>query len=179
MLDLGRTGEIRMSSNSDLWETLLGRTFFCWTVILLNIWKHIFDQEILILSHNFQTGFLRHSWWKKLHIFKLQNSVSFIICGFPGGSVVKESPCNAGGSEILVRSLGWGDPLEGDMATHSNNLPGKTPWTEEHGWLQSMGSQRVRHDLASKEQQQYQWDHHCKQDSEHTFHSQNILHTLL
>ena len=153
-------GNQNMSSHSDLWEILLGKTFFCWNVILLNIWKYIFDQEILILSHDFRTGFLRHSWWKKLHMFKLHNSVSFIICGFPGGSVVKESSCNAGDSEILVRSLGWEDLLEEDMATHSNNLPGKIPWTEEHGWLQSMGSQSIRHDLAT-EQQQLHNTHHC------------------
>ena len=45
-----------------------------------------------------------------------------------------------------VRSLGWEDPLEKEMTTHSNTLAWKIPWTEEHGRLQSMGSQRVRHD---------------------------------
>ena len=45
-----------------------------------------------------------------------------------------------------VRSLGWEDPLEKEMTTHSNTLTWKIPWTEEHGRLQSMGSQRVRHD---------------------------------
>ena len=45
-----------------------------------------------------------------------------------------------------VRSLGWEDPLEKEMATHSSVLAWKIPWTEEPGRLQSMGSQRVRHD---------------------------------
>ena len=48
--------------------------------------------------------------------------------------------------ETQVRSLGWEDPLEKEMATHSSTLVWKMPWTEEHGRLQSMGSQRVGHD---------------------------------
>ena len=55
---------------------------------------------------------------------------------------------------IWVRSLGWEDPLEEEMATHSSILSWKIPWTEESGGLQSMGSQRVGHDLAPKQQQQ-------------------------
>ena len=45
-----------------------------------------------------------------------------------------------------VRSLDWEDPLEEGMATHSNILSWRIPGTEEPGGLQSMGSQRVRHD---------------------------------
>ena len=48
--------------------------------------------------------------------------------------------------ETLVRSLGWEDPLEKEMATHSSTLAWKILWTGEHGRLQSMGSQRVGHD---------------------------------
>ena len=48
--------------------------------------------------------------------------------------------------ETWVRSLGWEDPLEKGMATHSSNLAWRIPWTEETGGLQSMGSQRVRND---------------------------------
>ena len=48
--------------------------------------------------------------------------------------------------ETWVRSLGWEDPLEKEMATHSSILAWRIPWTEEPGGLQSMGSQRVRHD---------------------------------
>ena len=47
--------------------------------------------------------------------------------------------------ETRVRSPGGKDPLEKEMATHSSTFAWKTPWTEEHGRLQSMGSQRVRH----------------------------------
>ena len=48
--------------------------------------------------------------------------------------------------ETQVRSLGREDPLGKEMATHSSILAWRTPWMEEHGRLQSMGSQRVRHD---------------------------------
>ena len=48
--------------------------------------------------------------------------------------------------EIWVRSLGWEDPLEKGMATHSSILIWRIPWTEEPGRLQSMGSQKVGHD---------------------------------
>ena len=47
--------------------------------------------------------------------------------------------------ETRVQSLGREDPLEKDMATHPSILAWKIPWTEEHCRLQSMGSQRVRH----------------------------------
>ena len=48
--------------------------------------------------------------------------------------------------ETRVRSLGREDPLEKEMATHSSILAWKSPWTEKPDRLQSMGSQRVRHD---------------------------------
>ena len=48
--------------------------------------------------------------------------------------------------EIWVRPLGWEDPLEKEMGTHSSILAWRIPWTEEPGGLQSTGSQRVGHD---------------------------------
>ena len=47
--------------------------------------------------------------------------------------------------ETRVRSLDWEDPLEKKMAIHSSTIAWKILWTEEPGRLQSMGSQRVRH----------------------------------
>ena len=47
--------------------------------------------------------------------------------------------------ETRVRSLGWDDPLEKGMATHSSILAWRIPWTEKSGGLQSMGLQRVGH----------------------------------
>ena len=48
--------------------------------------------------------------------------------------------------ETQVQSLGWEDLLEKEMGTHSSTLAWKIPWMEEPGSLQSIGSQRVRHD---------------------------------
>ena len=48
--------------------------------------------------------------------------------------------------ETRVRSLGWEDSLEKEIAIHSRTVAWKIPWTEEPGRLQSMGSQRVGHD---------------------------------
>ena len=48
--------------------------------------------------------------------------------------------------ETQVPSLGWEDPLEKEMATHSTTRAWKIPWTEESGRLQSMELQRVGHD---------------------------------
>ena len=53
---------------------------------------------------------------------------------------------------MRVRFLGQEDSLEKDMAIHSSILVQRIPWTEEPGGLQSTGSQRVRHDLATKQQ---------------------------
>ena len=62
--------------------------------------------------------------------------------GFPGGSEVKASACNAGDlGSILV----WEDPLEKEMATHSSILAWRIPWMEELGGLESTGLQRVGH----------------------------------
>ena len=47
--------------------------------------------------------------------------------------------------ETWVQSLGWEDPLEESMATHTSTFAWRIPWTEDPGGLQSMGSQRVRH----------------------------------
>ena len=71
----------------------------------------------------------------------------YINTGFPGSSVV-ESISNAGGMGLIPGKA----PLEKGMTSHSSILAWKIPWTEEPDRLQSMGSQRVRHDLATKQQ---------------------------
>ena len=55
---------------------------------------------------------------------------------FPGGSVVKNPPAV---QETQVQSLGWEDPLEEDMATHTRILAWRVSWTEEPAGLQSIG----------------------------------------
>ena len=56
--------------------------------------------------------------------------------------VVKNSPDTVAD----LRDMGWEDPLEKGMATHSSILAWRIPWTKEPGRLQSMGLHRVRHD---------------------------------
>ena len=56
---------------------------------------------------------------------------------------------------MWVGSLDQEDPLEEGMATHSSTLAWEISWTEESGGLQSMGSQKVGHDLATKQQQSH------------------------
>ena len=79
-------------------------------------------------------------FWGQLNLF----------WGFPGGSVVKNPHAM---QETQIQSLGQEDPLEKEMATHSSILDWEIPWTEEPGGLQSMRSQRVGHDLVTKQQQ--------------------------
>ena len=62
---------------------------------------------------------------------------------FPWWLRIKHLPAK---QETRVQSLGWEDPLEKEMATHSSTLAWRIPWTEEPGRLQSTGSQRVGHD---------------------------------
>ena len=66
----------------------------------------------------------------------------YVEMGFPVGSDGKE--------ESRLQSVGWEDPLEEGMATHSHILTWEIPWTEEPGRLQSMGSHKVGHDLMTK-----------------------------
>ena len=67
--------------------------------------------------------------------------------GFPEDSVVKNLPVM---QEIWVQSLGQEDPLEKEREAHSSILAWEIPWTEEPDGLQSMGTQRVGHDLMTK-----------------------------
>ena len=61
---------------------------------------------------------------------------------------VKNPPAMQEPQETRVQSLSQEDPLEEEMTTHSSTLAWETPWTEDPGGLQPMGSQRVRHDWA-------------------------------
>ena len=60
--------------------------------------------------------------------------------------MVQNLPAMQESQEMQVQSLGREDPLEEGMATHSSILTWRIPWSEEPGGLQSMGSQRVKHD---------------------------------
>ena len=71
--------------------------------------------------------------------------------------MVNNPPADAGDQEAWVRSLVREDPLEEGTATHSSVLAWRIPWTEEPGGLQSMGSQRVRHDRSDLARMQDAW----------------------
>ena len=58
---------------------------------------------------------------------------------------------------MQLQSLSWEDPLEEEMATHRSVLAWKFPWAEEPGGLQSVGLQRVRHNLVAEQQQKIPW----------------------
>ena len=84
----------------------------------------------------------------KFNFFFLNLTEDKETTGFPGSSVVKNPPANAEASSIPES----GRPLEKEMTTHSSILAWEIPWTEEPGSSQSIKSQRVGHDLVTKQQ---------------------------
>ena len=72
------------------------------------------------------------------------------MLSFPSGSVVKNPPAMQETQEMQVWSLGWEDPLEEEMATHSSILAWRIPWTEETDGLPSIGSQTVGHSWVTE-----------------------------
>ena len=104
------------------------------------IWPNMEIQENLSKAMMLRLGFKR---W--LRGKKKQNLSKGM--GLPDASDGKESACNVGS---WVWSLGWEDPLEKSMATHSSILAWRIPWEDEAGRLQSMGLQRVRYDWMTK-----------------------------
>ena len=100
-----------------------------------------------------------------MHIFKISGLINFDIEDnhkwryyynqgkYIQASLVAQTVKNLPAvQETWVRSLGWEDPLEKEMETHSSILAWKISWTEEPGGLQSMGPQRVRHNWATNTQ---------------------------
>ena len=85
--------------------------------------------------------FFSLGWWVQVLILSQPDRAT------EGASQVAQTLKNVPAMwETWVRSLGWEDPLEEGMAAHSSILAWSISWTEEPGGLQSMGSQRVRHD---------------------------------
>ena len=81
-----------------------------------------------------------NSGWFYIYIYILS---VYTYIGFPGGSVVKNTPAMQEPQETQVRSLGQEDPLEEGIASYSSILAWRISWTEEPGRLQSMGSRTV------------------------------------
>ena len=114
--------------------------------------------KCLLQHHNSKASFLQYSAF-----FMVQFSHPYMITGktialtrrtFVGKvtsllfNMLSAQPvkCLSAMQETRVRSLGWEDPLEKEMAAHSRILAWKISWTVEPGRLPSMGLQRVRHD---------------------------------
>ena len=112
----------------------------------------IFCLSSLFISPLFLPYF-SHSWNKeKIGSEKKERRADCIwLCQSFGffyvTQMVKKTPAM---QETLVQSLGWEDPLEEGLVTHSSILAWRIPWTEEPGRLQSMGSWTVRHDWEMK-----------------------------
>ena len=117
-------------------------------ILPLSIWapvsSHMISSFILSFIHSLLTVLIHsvlHSciYSKTLWSVHLPNSSwAFLVA-----QMVKDLPAM---QETWVPSLGWEDPSKKGMATHSSILARGIPWTEELGGLQSLGSQRVRHD---------------------------------
>ena len=78
-------------------------------------------------------------------------ALALYFLGFPGGLTVKNPPAKAGDMGSIPES---GRALKKEMSTHSSVLAWEIPWTEKPGGLQSTGSQKVRQNLVTKQQQQ-------------------------
>ena len=105
------------------------QTFNCKCILLYSMWLLLKIISCIMLDPE-------DSKWINTWIFR----------GFPVAQCVKNPPVM---QETQVRSLGQEDPLEEEMAIHSSILAWRILWTETDG-LQSMGSQRLRHDWATK-----------------------------
>ena len=95
--------------------------------------------------------------------------------GFPSGSEVNNTASVKKMQETQVWSLGWEDPLEEGMATHSSVLAWRIPRTEELGGLQSMGLQRVRHDWVTNTSTFQQWNTYIYTMKRHFLISVNYM----
>ena len=112
----------------------------------MNWLSHSLSKRSPLSSHQYSHS---HSQLKTLLLFKFYWSIADL--GFPSSSAGKESTCKAGVPGLIPGS-GW-CPGEG----HGNTVHGKSPWTEEPGVLQLIGSQRVRHDWATKCNTAHSW----------------------
>ena len=110
-------------------------------ILLLSVCKNHFFCEVS-LTHN-------QNSLHNISSFSPCYSVFSITYEMWTSLVAQMMKCLPTVRETRVPSLSWEDPLEKEMATHSSTLAWKIPWMEEHGRLQSVGSQRVGHDWAT------------------------------
>ena len=115
---------------------------------------------------------LPHLCWRQLLVFFLNYFPGrFCLPASLVAQMVKHLPVMR---ETWVRSLGQEDLLEKGMATHSSTLAWKIPWMEEPGRLQSVGSQRVRHDRTTSISFHFLFTPQIPEPDVGTPHSQNL-----
>ena len=120
---------------------------------LKNLWEYYCCSLCFFFLNSFIVIYKSHA----IHLLKMYNSVFFsvftdmfsVFTNMFGTSWVVQMKCLPTIQETWVWSLGQEDPLEKEMAPHSSTLAWKIPCTEERGRLQSMGSQRVRHNWVT------------------------------
>ena len=111
-------------------------------MFLFRSWGHLLtEEETITVRSSIIFYYLNLSGKKKNQSFLERQCWASLVA-----QVVKHLPSM---QETRVWSLGWEDPLEKEMATHSSILAWKIPWTEKPGRLQPMGSQRVGHNWAT------------------------------
>ena len=110
------------------------------------VWRisSLFNLFILDLQALFWNG--GKDWFKATDLFNVFD-FDLVVWASLVAQTVKNLPAM---QETLVWSLGWEDPLEKGMATHSSILAWKILWTEGPGGLQSMELQRVGHDYQKR-----------------------------
>ena len=126
------------------------------------IWRQFHIKKGTLLSlgekncQNINSDYLCRWEWMGVKFSSLRVSeysvfviIIFMLCIIWPSLVAQMVKCLPTMRETWVRSLGQEDLLEKEMATHSSILAWNIPWTEEIGWLLSMGSQRVEHDWVT------------------------------
>ena len=127
--------------------SLLGRAWRSWPSAWAHFWVVLMGWRPPLRSQTHSIRIIGFSWNRRTlnfveaFMFKfIKTQASLVV------QMVKNLPIM---QETWVWSLGWEDPLEKEIGTHSSILAWRIPWTEESGGLQSMGLQRVRHDWAT------------------------------
>ena len=104
-------------------------------------WKHSCQCTLILfkLFNIYHISFYLYIWFMKLCVFLSQGFRVLLICVLIWASLVGQMLIRLPARwETWIRSLGWEDPLEKEMATHSSTFAWKIPWMEEPGRLQSM-----------------------------------------
>ena len=127
-----------------LFTCIPGVLYFLWKIHFnKSIHAHLFDYMIYVESHKSYTK-------EKELMFHIYAYIHTWV------SLVAQSVKNLPAMQVTwVWSLGWEDPLEEGMATHSSSLAWKIPTDRQPSGLHSMGSQRVGHDRATKPSTQH------------------------